>query len=49
MAVAHLIAHLADMRVNERTDMLIGFPMASVLVVLGLLLIGLQSHPREDL
>ena len=49
MAVAHLIAHLSDMRVSGWTDLLIGFPMAALLMVFGLLLIGLQTHPREDL
>jgi len=48
MAVAHLIAHLADMRVRGLTDLLIGFPTAAMLMVLGLLLLGLQAHPRRD-
>lgn len=48
MAVAHLIAHVADMRVRGLPDLLIGFPMAAMLMVLGLLLIGLQAHPRRD-
>lgn len=46
MAVAHLIAHLANMRVVGVQDLLIGFPMAAMLVIIGLLLIALQS-PRE--
>jgi len=45
MAVAHLIAHLASMRVVGALDMVIGFPMAAILVLVGLLLIGLQSVP----
>lgn len=48
MAVAHLIAHLAEMRVVGALDVLIGFPMAAVLVVLGLLLIGLESVPPRS-
>jgi hypothetical protein len=43
MAVAHLIAHLANMRVIGIRDLLIGFPMAAILVIIGLLLIGLHS------
>ncbi|BBZ16005.1 hypothetical protein [Mycolicibacterium gadium] len=43
MAVAHLIAHLANMRVIGVQDLLIGFPMAAILVIIGLLLIGLHS------
>jgi hypothetical protein len=43
MAVAHLIAHLANMPVVGAQDLLIGFPMAAILVIIGLLLIGLQS------
>lgn len=46
MAVAHLIAHLANMPVVGLQDLLIGFPMAAMLVIIGLLLIGVQS-PHE--
>lgn len=45
MAVAHLIAHLAEMRVKGALDVLIGYPMAAILVVLGLLLFGWDSAP----
>ncbi len=45
MGVAHLIAHLAGMRVVGTLDLLIGFPMAAVLVLVGLLLMGLESVP----
>ncbi len=48
MAVAHLIAHLASMRVVGALDQLIGFPMAALLVLVGLLLIGLQSVPPRS-
>lgn len=48
MAVAHLIAHLATMRVVGALDLLIGFPMAVLLVLVGLLLIGLQSVPPRS-
>ena len=49
MAVAHLIAHFADMRVVGAMDLLIGFPMAAVLVLVGLLLIGIESvQPRSS-
>ncbi|WP_085978087.1 MULTISPECIES: hypothetical protein [Mycolicibacterium] len=48
MAVAHLIAHLASMRVVGALDLLIGFPMAVLLVLVGLLLIGLQSVPPRS-
>lgn len=48
MAVAHLIAHLANMRVVGAMDLLIGFPMAAILVLVGLLLIGIESvQPRS--
>lgn len=48
MAVAHLIAHLASMRVVGTLDLLIGFPMAAILVLVGLLLIGLESAPPKS-
>lgn len=48
MAVAHLIAHLASMRVVGTLDLLIGFPMAAMLVLVGLLLIGLESAPPKS-
>jgi hypothetical protein len=48
MAVAHLIAHLASMRVVGALDLLIGFPMAALLVLAGLLLIGLQPVPPRS-
>jgi hypothetical protein len=48
MATAHLIAHFARMRVVGALDLLIGFPMAAALVLVGLLLIGLESAPRRS-
>lgn len=36
MATAHLIAHFASMRVVGVLDLLIGFPMAAMLVLMGL-------------
>lgn len=48
LAAAHLIAHLAGMRVGGHTEALIGFPTAATLMMLGLLLVGLQTHPRAD-
>lgn len=49
VATAHLIAHFANMRVVGALDLLIGFPMAATLVLVGLLLIGLQSTlPRSS-
>lgn len=48
MAVAHLIAHLASMRVVGALDVLIGFPMAAMLALVGLLLIGLESAPPRS-
>lgn len=44
MAVAHLIAHLANMGVIGAQDLLIGFPMAVVLILVGVLLIGWNHH-----
>lgn len=49
MATAHLIAHFASMRVVGALDLLIGFPMAAMLVLVGLLLMGLETpRPRSS-
>jgi len=48
MAVAHVIAHLAEMRMVGALDVVIGFPMATVLILLGVLLIGLNSVPPRS-
>ncbi len=47
MAVAHVIPHLAGMRVRGWAETTMGFPTAALLMMLGLLLLGLQAHPRE--
>lgn len=48
MAVAHLIAHLADMPTAGLAERLIGFPTAAMLMVVGLLLLGLQRPPEDN-
>lgn len=48
MAVAHPIAHLANMRVAGALDLRSGFPVAATVILVGLWLIGLTSGPPES-
>ena len=45
VATAHLIAHIAKWHVPGMRDVLLGFPMAAILVIIGIVRIGLQP-PR---
>ncbi|WP_454231401.1 hypothetical protein [Mycolicibacterium fortuitum] len=45
MATAHLIAHIASWHVPGMRDVLLGFSVAAILVIIGIVLIGLQP-PR---
>jgi hypothetical protein len=43
MAVVHIVAHLGRLQIVGYQDLLIGYPMATVLVLVGLLFAGAAS------
>lgn len=43
MAVVHMITHLGRLQIIGMQDLLIGYPMASVLTLAGFLLVGFAA------
>ena len=43
MAVVHMISHLGRLRIIGMQDLLIGYPMAAVLILAGFLLVGFAA------
>lgn len=45
MAFAHVYTHLAQMRIVGYQDLLLGYPMAGMLVLAGFMLVGWAAKP----
>jgi hypothetical protein len=43
MAVIHMVAHLGRLKIIGYQDLLIGYPMAAVLILAGFLLVGMTA------
>jgi hypothetical protein len=45
MALVHVYTHLAQMRIFGYQDLLLGYPMAGMLVLAGFMLVGWAAKP----
>ncbi|KDE97137.1 conserved hypothetical protein [uncultured Mycobacterium sp.] len=43
MAVVHMITHLGRLRIIGLQDLLLGYPMAALLILVGFFLVGLAA------